>query len=488
MSELLSLFFRPRMLVVFLLGFSSGLPLALTGGTLQAWLTDAGIALPTIGRFALVGIPYTVKFLWAPLLDACAPPILGRRRGWALIAQGAVIASILAVGSCNPSENLALIAIFAFILVFASATQDIVLDALRTELLSESEYGAGAGMYVMGYRIAMLVSGALALYLADSVSGAAISWSSVYWIMAAVMSIGMITVICCPEPQVSLVLSSPDQGPIDKTAPRLRDRVLLPFIDFFRRPASMAIISFVTVYKLSTMMATALTVTFLMSRGYSKTEIATVSKVYGLLATIGGTLAGGALMTKLSLKRALWIFGILQSFAGLSFLPLTIIPKNFLLLVWVLTTENFLIGLGVAAISGFMMKICSRQFTGTQFALLSSLTAISRVVLVSQAGEIAARLGWFWFYLSSVTLALPGLILLTQFDRWIAEPESESSRTLERGDIAAITAFIGGLTLIALEPLFAAVPGLSDVAPYVPVVGVVLFGAALGVGFVRSLG
>jgi hypothetical protein len=193
-------------------------------------------------------------------------------------------------------------------------------------------------------------------------------------------------------------------------------------------------------------------------------------------------------MTKLSLKRALWIFGILQSFAGLSFLPLTIIPKNFLLLVWVLTTENFLIGLGVAAISGFMMKICSRQFTGTQFALLSSLTAISRVVLVSQAGEIAARLGWFWFYLSSVTLALPGLILLTQFDRWIAEPESESSRTLERGDIAAITAFIGGLTLIALEPLFAAVPGLSDVAPYVPVVGVVLFGAALGVGFVRSLG
>jgi len=488
MSELLSLFLRPRMVVVFLLGFSSGLPLALTGGTLQAWLTDAGIDLPTIGRFALVGIPYTVKFLWAPLLDACAPPILGRRRGWALIAQGAVIGSILGVGSCEPTENLTLLAVFAFILVFASATQDIVLDALRTELLSEAEYGAGAGMYVMGYRIAMLVSGALALYLADSTAGAAIPWSSVYWIMAAVMGVGMITVICCPEPQISAILSTSDSGAINDATPRLRDRVLLPFIDFFRRPASMAIISFVTVYKLSTMMATALTVTFLMSRGYSKTEIATVSKVYGLLATIGGTLAGGALMTKLSLKRSLWIFGILQSFAGLSFIPLTVLEKNFYLLVLVLTTENFLIGLGVAALSGFMMKICSRQFTGTQFALLSSLTAISRVVLVSQAGEIASRLGWFGFYLFSVTLALPGLLLLTQFDGWIAEPESDSGRALGRGEISAIAAFIGGLTLIALEPLCAAIPGLAAVAPYVPVVGVILFGVALGVGFLRGLG
>lgn len=471
------------MVVVFLLGFSSGLPLALTGGTLQAWLTDAGIDLPTIGRFALVGIPYTVKFLWAPLLDACAPPILGRRRGWALIAQGAVVSSIIGVGSCEPSENLTLLAVFAFILVFASATQDIVLDALRTELLAESEYGAGAGMYVMGYRIAMLVSGALALYLADGSAGTAISWSSVYWIMAAVMGVGMITVICCPEPQVS----GHHQPTLQLKDGTFLDKVLLPFIDFFRRPASMGIISFVTVYKLSTMMATALTVTFLMSRGYSKTEIATVSKVYGLLATIGGTLAGGALMTKLPLKRSLWIFGVLQSFGGLSFLPLTFMEKNFGLLVLVLSTENFLIGLGVAALSGFMMKICSRQFTGTQFALLSSLTAISRVVLVSQAGAIAARLGWSGFYIFSVTLALPGLVLLTQFDSWVRDSDSEAVGVLGRGDIATIGAFIGGLTLIALEPLCSAIPWFATLAPYVPGAGALLFGAALAVGFFRGM-
>lgn len=482
MIQLLPVFFQPRMMLVFLLGFSSGLPLALTGGTLQAWLTDAGVSLPTIGRFALVGIPYTLKFLWAPLLDECRPPLLGRRRGWALVAQAALIISIIALGCCDPSTDLLLLAGIAFVLVIASATQDIVLDALRTELLTESEYGAGAGVYVMGYRIAMLISGALALYLADATDGSGLSWHSVYWVMAGCMSVGVIAVLASPEPPLSY--QSADEGSSHHHSLRFRERIILPFTEFFRRPAAVSILSFVTVYKLSTTIATALTVTFLMSRGYSKTEIATVSKLYGLLATIVGTLAGGALMTRISLKWALWVFGVVQSLAGLSFLILTFVPKSTPLLILVLTTENFMIGLGVAAISGFMMKVCSKQFTGTQFALLSSLTAVSRVVLVSQAGEIASLFGWTNFYLFSVTLAIPGLLLLTQFDRWVTESSAVERQPITLFTYTTIAALIGGLVLIALEPLFRVTPMLSEVASYVAPLGALLFGLALAVGVV----
>lgn len=482
MTQLLPVFLQPRMVLVFLLGFSSGLPLALTGGTLQAWLTDAGIALPTIGRFALVGIPYTLKFLWAPLLDECRPPLLGRRRGWALVAQAALILSIIALGCCDPKTDLMLLAGLSFVLVIASATQDIIVDALRTELLTESEYGAGAGVYVMGYRIAMLISGALALYLADATDGAGLSWHSVYWVMAACMSVGVIAVLASPEPARGPLQE--DEGSSPHQSLRLRERVILPFTEFFRRPAAVSILSFVTVYKLSTTMATALTVTFLMSRGYSKTEIATVSKVYGLIATILGTLAGGALMTRISLKRALWIFGIVQSLAGLSFLILTLVPKSTPLLILVLTTENFMIGLGVAAISGFMMKICSKQFTATQFALLSSLTAVSRVVLVSQAGEIASAFGWTTFYLFSVSLAIPGLLLLTQFDRWVTDSSVAERQPITFFTYATVTCLIGGLVLISLEPLFRMVPWLAAAAPSVAPAGALLFGLALAVGIV----
>lgn len=482
MTQLFSLFLQPRMMLVFLLGFSSGLPLALTGGTLQAWLTDAGIALPTIGRFALVGVPYTLKFLWAPLLDECRPPLLGRRRGWAIMAQVALIMATIGLGCCDPTTDLPLLAGFSFVLVIASATQDIVLDALRTELLSESEYGAGAGVYVMGYRIAMLISGALALYLADVTDGSGMSWRSVYWIMAACMSAGVVAVLLSPEPTVSPPDDASCSTPHQRL--RLRERVIRPFSEFFSRPAAISILSFVTVYKLSTTMATALSVTFLMSRGYSKTEIATVSKVYGLVATIIGTLVGGALMTRISLKRALWIFGVVQSLAGLSFLILTIVPKSTPLLILVLTTENFMIGLGVSAISGFMMKICSKQFTGTQFALLSSLTAVSRVVLASQAGEIATRFGWTNFYLFSVALAIPGLLLLTQFDRWVTETPAGAGHRLRFIDYATITSLIGGLILIALEPLFSVIPSIAEVAPFVGPIGALLFGLALVVGVI----
>ncbi len=477
------------MLLVLILGFSSGLPLALTGGTLQAWLTDAGIALPTISRFALVGIPYTLKFLWAPLLDECMPPLLGRRRGWGLLCQLCLISSILALGMCSPRDSLVILAIITFLVVFFSATQDIILDALRTEILPESAYGVGAGMYVMGYRIAMLVSGALALHLADATDGVGLPWGTVYWIMASFLLIGVGALVLAPEPaapeQPSMSATGDPARPITPQL-SLQERIVLPFIEFFSRPAAISIIGFVTVYKLSTMMATSLTVTFLMTLGYSKTEIGTVTKIYGLIATIAGTLSGGALMTKMSLKRALWAFGVVQSLAGLSFLLLTAVTPNTLMLIVVITTENFMIGLGVAALSAFMMTICSKQFTGSQFALLSSVTAVSRVVLVSPAGELVAAWGWPAFYLFSVALALPGLLLLTQFDAWIAPPPEESAHSLNWADFSIIGGFIGGLTLIAVGPLLEAIgpEGLS--AANIAKVGASLFCGAFVLGFFRG--
>ena len=379
------------MATVLFLGFSSGLPLALTGATLQAWLTDAKVDLPTIGRFSLIGLPYTIKFLWSPLLDAYAPPWLGRRRGWALLTQMGLAGSLIAMSLLDPSTNLLGFGIVALLVSFFSASQDIVLDAYRTELLDPEERGAGAGVYVMGYRLAMLVSGAIALGMADHMS-----WRAVYLAMVAVLAVGAVAVWVSPEPNVPL-----------PTYTRFTDRVLAPFLDFFRREGAMEILLFVMVYKLSTMMATSLTTTFLMSLDFTKTEIGAVSKVFGLIATIVGTLAGGALMTRLGTKRALWVFGALQALGGLSFIILANLGRNHTAMIAVITTENFLIGMGVAAISAFMMNVCSRQFTGTQFALLSSLTAVSRVVLVAQAGNLAQWLGWSGFFVFSVTLALP---------------------------------------------------------------------------------
>ncbi len=339
----------------------------------------------------------------------------------------------------DPSRNLLAFGMVALVIAFCSATQDIVLDAYRTEILKPEELGAGAGVYVMGYRLAMLVSGAVALGMADH-----LPWRVVYLSMIAVLGIGAAAVWVSPEPAVPL--------PSHK---RFSERVLAPFADFFRRQGAMEILLFVMVYKLSTMMATSLTTTFLMSLTFSKTEIGAVSKVFGLVATIVGTLAGGALMTKLGMKRSLWIFGILQAVGGLSFVLLAQLGRNHFAMIGVITTENFLIGMGVAAISGFMMQVCSRQFTGTQFALLSSLTAVSRVVLVSQAGNLAQWLGWSGFFIFSVTLAVPGLLLLLNYDRWQMLPEGAATERRTR-DQVAIAGFVIGLVLIGSEPIWTA--------------------------------
>jgi len=465
-NSLLQVFISRRMATILFLGFCSGLPLALTGGTLQAWMADEGVDLATIGRFALVGLPYTAKFLWSPFMDSVPPPFWGRRRGWAILTQVGLVAAILAMAMIDPKTQLGELSLIALALTFFSASQDIVVDAFRAEIVSKEELGAGAGVYVMGYRLAMLVSGAAALLLADH-----LPWKTVYIILAGVMAVASLTTVLAQEPEAS-ELAKADHRPWN-------ERVTQPFLEFFTRAGAVEILLFVMIYKLSTMMATALTTPFLMEVGFSKTEIGTVTKVFGLIATIVGTLAGGALMTRLGTKKSLWIFGVLQATAGLSFILISAIGYNTALLTLVIFVENFMMGLGVAALQGFMMAVCSRQFTATQFALLSSITAVSRVVLVSQAGVLAQSMDWIPYFILSVLLAIPGLLLLFRYDAWL----SLERHALGWKDKTQGVCFILGLALIASEPIWNWA-GQKEWAPTVAWSGALIIGFAVLLGLI----
>jgi MFS transporter, PAT family, beta-lactamase induction signal transducer AmpG len=453
-----------RILLVFFLGFSSGLPLLLVGSTtLQAWLTDAKLDLPTIGKFALVGLPYTLKFLWAPFLDSYRPPFLSRRKGWGLIIQLALVCSLAALAFCDPAANLTTFALIATLAAFFSASQDIVIDALRIEILKPEEMGAGAGIHVTGYRIARPPAPATSVAMAD-----VMSWKTVYLIMAAIQALGIAAVLIAPEPELKQAARVP-----------FRDRILLPFLDFLKRNGAMEMLLFVMLYKLSTLMATALTTTFLLKLDFTKTEIAWVGKGFGFIATIGGTLLGGGMMAKIGLKRSLWIFGVLQAAAGLTFIILseglytlalpqgfveTVMPEHWIMLkriladpkhfsmMSVIIVDNFMMGLGTAALLGFTQAVCSKQFAGTQFALLSSVTAVSRVVLLSQAGALAAWMGWTGFFVFSMLLCVPGLVLLVRYDQWTTAGTDRS--TISRFDLSVLGLMLVSLVLLVTEPLW----------------------------------
>lgn len=463
-SSLKQVFISRRMATILFLGFCSGIPLSLTGGTLQAWMTDEGVDLATIGRFALVGLPYTAKFLWSPFLDSVPPPFWGRRRGWAFLLQMLLVGAIAAMTLVDPKTQLGELSLIALVLAFVSASQDIVVDAFRTEIVSKEELGAGAGVYVMGYRLAMLVSGALALLMADH-----LPWKTVYLILAGIMGLASLATVFAREPEISATAQQDTRS--------WNERVTQPFLDFFTRAGAVEILLFVMIYKLSTMMATALTTTFLMNIGFSKTEIGTVSKVFGLIATIVGTLAGGAVMTRIGTKKALWIFGFLQSTAGLSFILISLIGYSPTMLAVVIFVENFLMGMGVAALQGFMMTVCSRQFTATQFALLSSITAVSRVVLVSQAGVLAEKFGWTQYFIFSTLLAIPGLLMLLRYDTWL----SLERHALSLKDKVQGACFVLGLTAIASEALWSWA-GQKEIAPVAAWSGAVVIGVAVLLG------
>ena len=396
------------MVALLFLGFASGLPLFLTSQTLQAWMSIEEIDLGAIGLFSLVGLPYSLKFIWSPLLDRFVPPFLGRRRGWLVLTQAALIVAIAAMALQRPSQALQFLAINALVIAFFSASQDIAFDAYRTDVLEPLEMGAGAAVAVLGYRIALLVTGSLALILADQ-----IPWSTVYLLMSALMAIGLLTSFWAPEPR------NPRTPPAS-----LADAVSLPFIEFFQRSGlvrGILILLFIVLYKLGDALVNNMSKPFLLPNtglGFSQTEMGVIQGGMGLLATIVGTLAGGVILSKIGINRSLWVFGILQAVSNFTYFLLAKVGKNYSFLVLTINIENFCAGLGTAAFVAFLMSLCNQRFSATQYALLSSLMAVSRDILVAPAGGLAEATGWSLFFLLSIVAAIPGLLLLPVFAPW----------------------------------------------------------------------
>jgi PAT family beta-lactamase induction signal transducer AmpG len=361
-----------------------------------------GVDLGTISLFSLVGLPYALKFLWAPLLDRFVPPFMGRRRGWLILTQLALMIAVAAMSFSHPSAHPLATAAIALLVSFLSASQDIVADAYKTDALAPEEWGPGSALFTTGYRVAMLVSGAVALILSDH-----LSWRAVYLVMAATLLIGALTSWLAPEPAGAAL------------APRtLREAVVEPFREFFSRKGAAEVIAFITLYKLDAVMTLALMTPFMMEMGFSRTDIGAVTKGFGLVATIAGTLVGGTLMVKLGLQRALWLFGFAQAFSGLSFLGLALLGHSYPMMVTAIAVENACSGMGNSAYAAFLMSQCDTRFSATQYALLSSLMAVTRVVLGSPTGYLAQSLGWPGYYAVCTLVSVPAFILLIRFPKW----------------------------------------------------------------------
>ena len=397
-SQYFKIFTQRNTLILLLLGFASGLPLALTSGTLQAWMTVENVDLKTIGIFSLVGQAYVFKFLWSPMMDRYTPSFFGRRRGWLILTQLLLVASIFAMGYLDPAKELFWLAALAVLIAFASASQDIVFDAYKTDLLPAAERGSGAAVSVLGYRLAMLISGGLALWIADRYLG----WQHMYWLMAGLMLIGVVATIMAPEPDVS------------EPAPRtIEIAVVAPLKDFFSRNNAWLILLLIVMYKMGDAFAGSLSTTFLIRGvGFDAGEVGLVNKTLGLLATIIGALYGGMVMQRLSLFRALMIFGILQAVSNAGYWILAVTDKHIYSMGAAIFFENLCGGMGTAAFVALLMTLCNKSFSATQFALLSALSAVGRVYVGPIAGWFVEAHGWPLFYLFSIIAAVPGLLLL----------------------------------------------------------------------------
>jgi PAT family beta-lactamase induction signal transducer AmpG len=396
-QNLVGLIANRRIGVITLLGFSSGLPLALTSGTLQAWMAVENVDLSTIGIFTLVGLPYTLKFLWAPVMDRFVPPLLGRRRGWMLVTQLALLVGIAAMARTSPTEATLLMASLAFFVAFSSASQDIVFDAYRTDVLHPRERGLGAAVSVGGYRIAMLVSGAIALILADQ-----IGWGDTYILMAIFMGVGMVATVLGPEPK------------LETKPPRtLAAAVWGPLTEFFSRNGAFAMLVLIVLYKLGDAFAGTLTTAFLIrGPGFTPTDVGLVNKGMGLAATLFGAFVGGVLLAQLGLFRSLMLFGILQAVTNLGFMMLALAGKSYPMMVFAVGLENLAGGMGTAAFVALLMAMCDHRYTATQFALLSALAVLGRVYLGPVAGYMVEHIAWSVFFFLTFLAALPGLWLL----------------------------------------------------------------------------
>ncbi len=410
---------EPRLLAVLLMGFSSGLPLPLTLATLSFWLSEAGVSRSSIGLFSLVGFSYSYKFLWSPIIDRLPIPFLtpwlGRRRSWAILLQVLLIAAIYALGRNDPKADLLVTAILAAIVAFLSASQDIVIDAYRIELLKPEQQGAGAGATQWGYRFGLLAAGAGALHAA-SFGG----WGFAYAVMAALMAIGIVTVLLTPEPRVPApalrtVVAGDDLG--RRIAAWAQEAVLSPLSDFLRRPGWVTVFAFVALYKFGEALAGVMATPLYQELGFSKGEVADLGKLVGFVATLAGVGAGGILVARLGVFKALLLGGVLQMASNLMYVALVRVGHDDLMLAVSIFTENFTAGMASAAFVAYLSGLCSLAFTATQYALFSSLAALPLRLLSAPAGWLVDRLDWAPFFILSTILCLPGLLLLLRVMR-----------------------------------------------------------------------
>lgn len=442
-QSLLKVFESRKMAALVFLGFASGLPLFLTSKALQAWMTTAGVSTGVIGLFSIVALPYSLKFLWSPLFDRFRLPILGHRRGWLLVMQVALIGAIAWLGLQDPVslKNVGAIStevcagsgffkgvcdtwqtfkalsvsplfLVAMVVAFLSATQDVNVDAYRTDVLQQHELGAGAAIFVTGYRLALIITGAVAFFLADRMP-----WSQVYWLLALLMGLGVVATLVTPEPS-----RQPDKM-------TMRQAIVDPFREFFRRLGvgrTISILLFMVLYKFGDALLGNMATPFLLKTGFTQSTIGAVQGGMGIVATIVGTLVGGSIFSKIGINKSLWLFGGLQALSNIAYWVLALMGKNDAFMVAAINVENFCTGLGNAGFLGFMMSICNPQFSATQFALLSSLMAVSRDILVAPAGKIAEATGWSTFFLITIAAAIPGLFLLPFFAPWNAPVETEA--------------------------------------------------------------
>ncbi|MDA5194669.1 AmpG family muropeptide MFS transporter [Govanella unica] len=411
-----------RVLSILLFGFSSGLPLALTGSTLSVWLADIGVSLKTIGFFAAVAMPYALKFLWAPLVDRVRlpglAPLMGHRRSWMLVTQLALMAAIVALGNSVPQQEPMLTAALAVLVAFLSATQDIVIDAYRVEILRADQYAAGAAMVQFGYRMGMLVSGAGALFLADRMP-----WGTVFAIVAVIQAVGVVAVLMNPEPAArgaedlaaEAAVAKRVTGRSSGLAAWLYVAVVAPFHEFMTRNGvgtALLILAFIVFYKFGDALAGSMTNPFLIKLGFTKSEIAEVVKLFGLVATLAGLALGGVMIRLLGLFRALMICGVLQLLSNLMFVAQATVGADIGFLALTIAVENLAGGMGSAVFVAYLSGLCNLAFTATQYALLSSLAVVGRTVLSTGGGAIAEAVGWVHFFMLTSLAAVPGLLLL----------------------------------------------------------------------------
>jgi PAT family beta-lactamase induction signal transducer AmpG len=402
--------FNTRILAIFFLGFSSGLPLALTAGTLGAWYTEAGVSLMGIGLLSMVGQPYVYKFLWAPLMDRFIPPLFGRRRGWIFVMQILLILTLIGMAMFSPHTHPVALAALALTLAIFSASQDTSINAYQTDVLSPQEYGMGATSYIMGYRVAMVVSGSLALIIAQH-----FGFQIMYMCMGVLMLVGVVTTCLAPE--------IPEEKQIKPHT--FKEAVMDPFVEFFTRKGALIAVSILGVmilYKLGDAFALSLNSTFIL-RGlhFSLTDLAVAGKGVGLTASIAGTIVGGLLLARFRLIPALVFFGILQALSNLMFMWLAAEGHNMHLLLFSMGTEYFAGGLGNTGFVALIMALCNARHTATQFALFSALTSVGRVYVGPVAAAMVTHLGWEWFYFWTFIIALPGTFLLFCIRRYFED-------------------------------------------------------------------